>query len=55
MTKPESKPAEHFAETGPGAMTLLAIQFLSLPLLLAGLAWMGLKKLSRTNRPESAG
>ncbi|HYO15944.1 MAG TPA: hypothetical protein VE685_22315 [Thermoanaerobaculia bacterium] len=55
MTTRESKPAEHFAETGTGAVTLLALQFLSLPLLLAGLAWMGLKKLFRTKRSGSAG
>lgn len=55
MTTRESKPAEHFAETGPGAMTLLGIQFLSLPLLLGGLVLIGLKKLFRTKRPASAG
>lgn len=54
MTKRESKPAEHFAETGSGAVTLLGVQFLSLPLLLGGLAWMGLKKLFKTKRPASA-
>lgn len=55
MTKRESTPAESFAETGPGAVTLLGIQFLSLPLLLAGLAWRGLEKLLRTKRSGSAG
>ena len=39
------KPAEHFAETAVGAVVLLSLQFLSLPLLAGGLALIGLGKL----------
>ncbi|HEX7183135.1 MAG TPA: hypothetical protein VF756_14940 [Thermoanaerobaculia bacterium] len=44
MTR-ESKPADYFAETAIGAVVLLAIQFLSLPILVGGLALIGIAKL----------
>ena len=37
--------APYFAETAVGAVVLLAIQFLSLPILLGGLALIGLARL----------
>jgi hypothetical protein len=45
MTQPESKPAEYFAETAVGAVVLLSLQFLSLPLLVIGLALIGAWKI----------
>ena len=45
MTQQESKPAEYFAETAVGAVVLLALQFLSLPILVGGLALIGITKL----------
>jgi hypothetical protein len=45
MTARESKPAEYFAETATGAVVLLALQFLSLPILVVGLALIGIAKL----------
>ena len=41
----QSRPAGYFAETAVGAVVLLSIQFLSLPLLLGGLALIGIVKL----------
>lgn len=41
----ESKPVRYFAETAVGAVVLLAIQFLSLPILAGGLALIGIAKL----------
>jgi hypothetical protein len=45
MTRQESKPAEYLAETAVGAVALFSIQFLSLPILIGGLALIGLAKL----------
>ena len=53
MTKQDSKPAEYFAETAIGAVVLLSIQFLSLPLLIGGLALIGLAKLVSSLRTRS--
>ena len=44
MTR-ESKPDRYFAETAIGAVVLLAIQFLSIPVLVGGLALIGIVKL----------
>lgn len=44
MTR-ESKPAEYFAETAIGAVVLLSIQFLSIHILVGGLALLGVAKL----------
>ena len=46
MTTREIKAPEYFAETAVGAMVLLSLQFLSLPLLVGGLALIGLVKLA---------
>jgi hypothetical protein len=51
----QSRPAEHFAETATGVVVLIAIQFLSLPVLVGGLALIGITKLFfslRTPKPE---
>lgn len=54
MTDRESLPAEHFAETATGTIVLLSLQFLSLPLLVVGLALIGIAKLfSRFDRTLS--
>jgi len=45
MTQPESKSDSYFAETAVGAVVLLALQFLSLPILVGGLALVGIAKL----------
>ena len=45
MSPQGSKPAEYFAETAIGAVVLLAIQFLSLPVLVGGLLLIGIAKL----------
>jgi hypothetical protein len=45
MTQQESKPAEYFAETAVGAVVLLSLQFLSLPLLVIGLGLIGIWKI----------
>jgi hypothetical protein len=46
-----SQPAGYFAETAIGAVVLVAFQFLSLPVLVGGLALIGmLKLLSRSRR-----
>lgn len=49
-----SKPAEYFAETATGAVVLLAIQFLSLPILAVGLALVGIAKLFSWLRATSS-
>jgi len=54
MTPQESKPAGYFAETAIGAVVLLSIQFLSLPLLIGGLALIGLAKLVSRWRTNAA-
>ncbi len=36
----------YFAETAIGAVTLVALQFLSLPVLVAGLALIGIARLA---------
>jgi hypothetical protein len=43
--KQPRQPAGDFAETAVGAVVLLSIQFLSLPLLIGGLALIGPVKL----------
>ena len=43
--KRESKPDRYFAETAIGAVVLVAIQFLSIPVLVGGLALIGIAKL----------
>lgn len=53
MTR-DSKPADYFAETAVGAVVLLAIQFLSLPILVGGLALIGVAKLVSRLRTASA-
>jgi hypothetical protein len=56
MMKRRPKPAEYFAETAIGAVVLVAIQFLSLPVLVGGLALIGIAKLfssSRSTHTES--
>ncbi len=53
MTKQEAKPAEYFAETAIGAVVLLSIQFLSLPILIGGLALIGIAKLVSRLRTRS--
>lgn len=45
MTQPDSKPTPYFAETAVGAVVLLALQFLSLPILVGGLALIGVWKI----------
>lgn len=40
-----SRPNGYFAETAIGAVVLLSIQFLSLPVLVGGLALIGILKL----------
>jgi len=46
----KSKPAEYFAETAIGAVVLVAIQLLSLPVLVGGLALIGIAKLVSSSR-----
>lgn len=47
----DSKPAKpFFAETAIGAVVLVALQFLSLPILAGGLALIGIVKLVSTLR-----
>ncbi|HWM89287.1 MAG TPA: hypothetical protein VN493_00820 [Thermoanaerobaculia bacterium] len=46
---------QYFAETAIGAVVLIAVQFLSLPILIGGLALIGIARLlfrSRTARTE---
>lgn len=45
MTTSDAQPSRYFAETAVGAVVLLSIQFLSLPLLVGGLALIGIVKL----------
>ena len=52
---PEPKPAKYFAETAIGAVVLLAIQFLSLPVLVGGLALIGAVKLVSSLRTAKTG
>ena len=40
----------YFAETAAGAVILIAIQFLSLPLLVAGLLLLGIGRLVKSRR-----
>jgi len=46
--------APYFAETAAGAVTLVAVQFLSLRLLIGGLALLGIAQLVRRSRPARA-
>jgi hypothetical protein len=48
-----SQPADYFAETAIGAVVLVAIQFLSLPVLVGGLALIGIAKLLFRSRSAS--
>lgn len=41
----EPQPPKYFAETAIGAVVLLAIQFLSVPVLVGGLTLIGIVKL----------
>jgi hypothetical protein len=50
-----SRPAGYFAETAIGAVVLISIQSLSLPLLAGGLALIGIVKLFSSLRTNSAG
>jgi cell division septation protein DedD len=50
----EAKPAKYFAETAIGAVVLVAIQFLSLPVLVGGLALIGIAKLVSSLRAAKA-
>jgi hypothetical protein len=54
MQSRPSRPAGYFAETAIGAVVLLSIQFLSLPLLVGGLALIGILKLFSSLRTTSA-
>jgi hypothetical protein len=54
MTTQESKPAGYFAETAIGAVVLLSIQFLSLPLLIGGLGLIGVAKLVSSVRSRTS-
>jgi len=47
--------APYFAETAVGAVILLSIQFLSLPMLIGGLALLGIVRLVRKARAAKAG
>lgn len=49
-----SKERDYFAETAAGAVVLLSIQFLSLPLLVGGLAVIGMVKLVSRLRARNA-
>lgn len=51
----EPKPAKYFAETAIGAVVLVAIQFLSLPVLVGGLALIGIVKLVSSLRTARTG
>ncbi len=50
-----SRPDGYFAETAIGAVVLLSIQFLSLPVLIGGLALIGVVKLVSRLRKASVG
>ncbi len=54
MTR-ESQPPRYFAETAIGAVVLVAIQFLSLPVLVGGLALIGIAKLVSSIRTARTG
>jgi hypothetical protein len=45
----------YFAETAVGAVTLVAIQLLSLPVLIGGLALLGIVGLVRRSRKAKTG
>ncbi|MFL6232427.1 MAG: hypothetical protein ACJ76N_04780 [Thermoanaerobaculia bacterium] len=45
----------YFAETAVGAVTLVAIQFLSLPILAGGLALLGIVWLARRSHRAKTG
>lgn len=45
----------YFAETAVGAVTLVAFQFLSLPVLIGGLALLGIVQLARRSRRAKTG
>jgi hypothetical protein len=47
-----SKPAGYFAETAVGAVVLIALQFLSLPILVGGLVFVGIAKLFFASRTD---
>lgn len=47
--------APYFAETAVGAVTLVAFQLLSLPLLIGGLALLGIVHLARRSRRAKTG
>ena len=51
---PDPQPAKYFAETAIGAVVLVAIQFLSLPVLVGGLALIGIVKLVSVFRARRA-
>jgi hypothetical protein len=53
--KRPSQRSYYFAETAIGAVVLVSIQFLSLPILLGGLALIGAAKLVSRLRTTSAG
>jgi hypothetical protein len=53
MTQTESKPAKYFAETAVGAVVLLSLQFLSLPILVGGLVLIGVWKIFSSFRTAS--
>ncbi|HKV10809.1 MAG TPA: hypothetical protein VJ725_21890 [Thermoanaerobaculia bacterium] len=53
MTQPDSKPTPYFAETAVGAVVLLSFQFLSLPILVGGLALIGVWKIFSSLRTAS--
>jgi hypothetical protein len=45
----------YFAETAVGAVTLVAVQFLSLPILIGGLALLGIVRLALRSRAAKTG
>jgi hypothetical protein len=51
----EARTDGYFAETAVGAVVLLSLQFLSLPVLIGGLALIGLVKLVSRLRTAGAG
>lgn len=50
MSTGKPRPTGYFAETAVGAVVLLSLQFLSLPLLAGGLALIGIAKLVSASR-----
>ena len=55
MTRGGPGPPTYFAETAIGAVVLIALQFLSLPILVGGLALIGLAKLISSSRSVHTG